>query len=277
MRRSAIRRLLGVSGVGGAALSTVLVLTNAVQSRAQSAAVPAPQTFEVASVSAADPRWGTPIGVGLSIRNPPGELEIRNASLKDCLTMAYGLKAYQLAGPPWIESGKYSITAKKPPGVTQAQLMKMLQNLLVERFVLTSHWESKLGQGLSLVAYKGGAKLRQATEPDESMSMSYGTKMIKARSITMPQFADVLSARLQLPVRDDTTIKGAFDIQLDWASDDEMAARAGESETGQSRSETIQSLLFLALKERLGLELKPQKVPVETLVIDSGQKVPKEN
>ena len=37
-----------------------------------------------------------------------------NISVKDMIARAYGMKAYQISGPGWIESERYDVAAKIP-------------------------------------------------------------------------------------------------------------------------------------------------------------------
>jgi uncharacterized protein (TIGR03435 family) len=62
---------------------------------------------------------------------------------------------------------------------------------------------------------------------------------------------------------DRTGIAGNFDIELDYASEG-------------AEDSTLPSV-FTALQEKFGLKLTPQKVPIETLVIDHAERVPTEN
>src|SRR5260221_14597849 len=71
--------------------------------------------FEVASVKPAAPQTGG--GPFVGIRGGPGTQDATrityvNESLRNLLTEAYGLKAYQVAGPEWIDTERYDIVAK---------------------------------------------------------------------------------------------------------------------------------------------------------------------
>lgn len=58
------------------------------------------------------------------------------------LKRAYDLKQDQVLGPKWLDTERYDIVAKLPPGSGSAeQLRLMLQNLLAERFQVRSHRE----------------------------------------------------------------------------------------------------------------------------------------
>jgi uncharacterized protein (TIGR03435 family) len=70
----------------------------------------------------------------------------------------------------------------------------------------------------------------------------------------MAHLAAALSAVMHAPVADLTGIDGEYDIKLQWTTDD------------------LQSAVFPALEEQLGLKLEARKVPTEVIVIDSAQK-----
>jgi hypothetical protein len=72
------------------------------------------------------------------------------------------LRAIQVQGAPsWIESERYSITAKAESATTR-QLMAsvMLQQILEDRFKLKAHMETREVPGYVLTVAKGGAKLQ---------------------------------------------------------------------------------------------------------------------
>jgi uncharacterized protein (TIGR03435 family) len=64
-------------------------------------------------------------------------------------------------------------------------------------------------------------------------------------------------------VVDKTGIEGNFDVKLDYAP--------------EGAADSSMPSILTAVQEQLGLKLVPQKVPVETLVIDRAEKVPTEN
>jgi uncharacterized protein (TIGR03435 family) len=108
---------------------------------AQSTAAPlANPKFEVATIKPAQ------LGETLSIRVRGGQFSTTDASLIDLATFAYGLHAHQITGGPgWLETEKYDVAAvpeaTSQPNFNQVRLM--VQQLLADRFGLTSHRDRK--------------------------------------------------------------------------------------------------------------------------------------
>jgi uncharacterized protein (TIGR03435 family) len=78
--------------------------------------------FEVASVKPAAPQTGG--GVFVGVRGGPGtqdstRITYVNESLRNLLTEAYGVRAYQVSGPDWIDTERYDIAAKIAEGATK--------------------------------------------------------------------------------------------------------------------------------------------------------------
>src|ERR1035438_637147 len=96
----------------------------------------------------------------------PGQLTYTNVSLKNVLTSAYDVKEYQINGPNWLDRERFDIVAKIPQGATKEQFQQMLQNLLVERFKLALHHETKELPMYALVVGKGGPKLKESVDDD---------------------------------------------------------------------------------------------------------------
>jgi uncharacterized protein (TIGR03435 family) len=94
--------------------------------------------------------------------NSPGQFTCAGANLRPLLLRAYDLMSYQLEGPPMIDSDRFDIDAKIPPGTTKEQFNQMLQNLLVERFGLAVHRETREMPLYELVLAKGGLKMKEA-------------------------------------------------------------------------------------------------------------------
>ncbi|HEY1305966.1 MAG TPA: TIGR03435 family protein [Vicinamibacterales bacterium] len=96
-------------------------------------------TFEVASVKSSK---SAPMN--MMTRILPGRLEATNMPLRMLITQAYRVLAYQLqGGPSWLDSDRFDIAAKAPDGSTPDQTILMLRALLVERFRLKVHTETK--------------------------------------------------------------------------------------------------------------------------------------
>ena len=104
--------------------------------------------------------------------------EYRYLDLRSLMTLAYGVKPYQISGPDWMTTTHFDIVAKMPEGTKKDDVPKMLQALLEERFKLTTHRATAEHPVLALVVSKGGPKLKASTETpvaiDESAPLKPG-------------------------------------------------------------------------------------------------------
>jgi uncharacterized protein (TIGR03435 family) len=129
-------------------------------------------TFEVASVKldAPDaPRIGTQGGPGT---RDPERFSGRGMPLRLYLCIAFAPANANchphISGPNWIDSEKYDVEVKIPPGTTKEQYQKMFQNLLTERFKLMLHHETRVLPAYELVVAKDGPKFKESA-PAESV------------------------------------------------------------------------------------------------------------
>jgi len=212
------------------------------------------QTFEVASVKPAAPQTDGRIMVrmGGGPGTPdPGQLNYSNVSLKQVISNAYNVKAYQVSGPDWLDSQRYDIIAKVPEGVTKEQFNLMLQHLLAERFALELRHETKDFPLYELVVGKGGPKLKAsvndpnaapadallpppgrittdkngfpqlppgaAGRPMTMMSVMNGRLRMTSTHQTLPRLVDLLSNQVDRPVVDKTGLSGEYDVTLEFA------------------------------------------------------------
>jgi uncharacterized protein (TIGR03435 family) len=167
-------------------LLTLAALLSA-SSQAQTAASP---TFDVASVKAsAAPTFGRGPGgpggpgggrdggpgggggrggnaIGGPGTNDPTRIRFNFATLKSLVIYAYGVKAYQVSGPAFLDSDRFDIEGRMAEGTTKEQAVVMLQNLLAERFKLQVHHASKDLPMYSMVVAKSGAKLKVSAPVD---------------------------------------------------------------------------------------------------------------
>lgn len=224
-------------------------------------ATPSP-AFDVASVKR------TPAGSGTSTRmnETAGTINYINVPLKSVIRRAYQLQDSQIAGPDWLNDERYDISARYPPNTPTRERGTMLQNLLVERFKLAGHHETKNSPAYRLVVEKGGPKMQKI----DAIPSGFGTKIdaeghhLRSKT-SLRALAVFLADQLRLPVPNETELEGTFDIALDWTPDDD----ATPERTGPS--------IFTAVREQLGLKLESTKAPTQILVIDHAEKVPVEN
>jgi uncharacterized protein (TIGR03435 family) len=141
--------------------------------------VPADRSeFEVASVkiTGSSRVRGMRGGPGSS---DPEQITYSGVPIKEVLKRAYGVRTYQLAGPDWLDTVLYDISAKIAAGTTAEQFQIMLQNLLKERFDLVLHHESREAAVYELVVGRNGPKLTRAAEAGQAQPAS--TSILQAR------------------------------------------------------------------------------------------------
>jgi uncharacterized protein (TIGR03435 family) len=142
-------------------------------------------TFDAVSVkiSQSDLRQATYSG-GPGTSNP-GRIHF-HIYMTALLQAAFGVQQDQFKGPAWLRDFSampfYDIDATMPADTTLEQLEKMLQNLMIERFHLVFHHETRDFPGYQLVVDKGGSKLKEvsayppaAAEPHPGTSNRVGS------------------------------------------------------------------------------------------------------
>jgi uncharacterized protein (TIGR03435 family) len=214
--------------------------------------------FEVATI-----KPGSPETHGTMTSAQPGKLTLKNITLREAVRMAYRLNEPELfGGPKWVDSEHYDIDGRAESRVPRDQIILMLQSLLVERFKLKVHRETRELPVYALTIAKGGPKMPRATEGDpKNGGTSVGPRNITAKGSVIGDFARTLADLLMRPVLDRTGLEGLYDIKLV-----DFAPLSG---TGDDAPEAS---LFTAIQEQLGLKLESQKGPVQVLVIDSAEK-----
>lgn len=236
--------------------------------------------FEVASIKGGRPDAGFSGGchgidstytVDRVASAPPlGRCVVNDARLSHMLGIAFNLRSLQFlkGGPDWVKTGdvRFNVEGKAedPTKATEAELLQMFQAMLIERFSLKFHRETRDVPGFALVVAKNGPKLKDAKGDREDFRFSPSFKprpgeltTATARKCSMATLAEVLTQIQPSPVNDQTGLTGTYDFTLTW---DEMNGPQ----------------LTTALQQELGLRLESQKVPVSFFIIDSAQK-PSEN
>lgn len=131
---------------------------------------PTGHSFEVATIKPAAPLDMAKLAADVQAGKVPkfgpqvngDRAEYTYMSLRDLIMIAYKVKRYQVTGPSWLASQRFDIVATLPEGATKDEVPDMLQNLLVERFKLTTHSEQQEHKVLALVVGKGGPKMKES-------------------------------------------------------------------------------------------------------------------
>jgi uncharacterized protein (TIGR03435 family) len=233
--------------------------------------------FAVASIKLSVPEDNTK-----GIYYGPRRLTVRNESLRDLLTFAYGVHPSQISGgPAWIATDKYDITAEPDAdGIpSDRQWRVMLQKFIADRFKLTSHPQNRTLAVYTITLGSAPLKMIPSTgEPDGPFGFLFpnlGT--LTGRNANVDDLAGLLQTSvLDRPVIDQTRLKGRYDFMLSWTADEFQFTNFGVKlppppENGETRPD-----LFTAMQQQLGLKLRTAKFSVGILVIDKVAK-PSEN
>ncbi|HEX8712735.1 MAG TPA: TIGR03435 family protein [Terracidiphilus sp.] len=201
----------------------------------------------------------------------------KNYTLKLLIAAAYELNPREISGgPEWVESDHFDILARTPGTVqpTHDEQMRMLRNLLANRFKLSFHRQQKVFSIYELDVDKGGSKLKAskaaADAPPAVISTVYpGHILMPARNVSMADFVSVLQrAVLDRPVVDKTGLQGRYDFDLQWAPDETQFG----GEIPVAPPDASSPPFFTAVREQLGLRLVATRGPADVLVIDHVEK-----
>jgi uncharacterized protein (TIGR03435 family) len=206
-----------------------------------------------------------------------GQFRTVNLSLRSLMQWAFETPETRiLGGPAWVDTANWDIHAKADPSL-DAQLKpltsdagrqlkeEMVQSLLMDRFKLILHNETRELPIYNLVVAKGGPKLG-ATQADGT-TVNRGRDHIEVQaSDSIAVLAQELSKVVGRDVIDNTGITGRYDLKLKWTPDDSSVPQSpggAPADSGPS--------IFTAVEEQLGLKLESAKGPVHVLVIDHAE------
>jgi uncharacterized protein (TIGR03435 family) len=213
---------------------------------------------------------------------PGGRVVAGHSNLRDLLMYACNIQRYQVAGgPAWADADYFNIEAKPPDSSPSAKLnpsspklpmsdeqRQMLLALLIERFQLKFHVESREGPVYVLERGTGDLKLDPPKDPNtfpwvgglEGGAITWGTG-VAGQNVSMPLLAERLSRYIERPVIDKTGITGSFDFKFRTNDLDPTVP--------VTRDDVISSI-FASIKG-IGLKLVPAKAPIVTIVIDHAE------
>lgn len=200
--------------------------------------------------------------------------------------------------PKWVSTDRFVVEAEASGHPTKDQIRLMMQSLLADRFKLVVHFETREMPVFALEVDKPGQlgprlrphsqgppcdkKLADASDLSSSTVPPGGfiavcgrvqmidganhTKLLGGRDISidhlagyLPDFEDV-----GRPMVDETNLKGTFDFSLNWSPEEDAASPTEDNRLANA----VGQPLVEAIKEQLGLKLKPAKVQIQIPVID---------
>jgi uncharacterized protein (TIGR03435 family) len=268
-------------------VTVAFVLGSMVYAFAPAQSLPA---FDVASIKRN--RSVSPVGRGLQIR--PEQLEAISVPVQALVIQAYGVDANRIIGlPDWTRSDFYDVRARTSQPSTRQEVLAMLQSLLATRFSLRVHPETREMDVYALIVARRDGTLGPQLQPvvvncdtnrlvDGSGPGLYprdgrppcGNVLSNARvvasgpSLVQNRYAALTMERLARTLRadgrailDKTGLSGTFDADLQYQSEGLSVPGSVNPPDGVPLRE--------ALRQQLGLDLRPERGSVEFLVVDS--------
>ena len=240
--------------------------------------------FEVATIKPIDPKPEVMHETAIHVY-PGGRLVITNLSLKSLIAAAFDINYWQVSGgSDWMEKERYDVEAEAPRTSQSAliapeyawytlrnkQMQLMLQALLIERFRLKFHRETRTStvfilekSGKTLKLHPTDATAHETSYPSGDIGRA-GGRGWSGHDTAMSQLAKFLSSYiLHCSVVDQTGLDGYFDFESDTIQTNSDIHENDPTDTSSS---------FLAVVKEIGLRLKSTKGPVETLVVDHIEK-----
>lgn len=252
-----------------------LLLGVVLPAKSQEAKMPVQQRaeFEVASVKPSGSSSGM---IGWQVY-PGGRVVIGNSTLQMLIEYAFDVPPFQISGgPAWMRDHQYRYEIKARPQSTSKsanpsrrsallnqEQREMLQALLIDRFHLQFHRETRQGPVYLLTLGRVALKLKEVEDKGEFewvgslAGAAINGDGLAGKNISMPVLAERLSPYVKKPVFDQTGLKGFFDFKFEYATD-------------EAHPDVISSILTSL--QGIGLKLRPSQGPIETIVIDHAEK-----
>jgi uncharacterized protein (TIGR03435 family) len=191
-----------------------------------------------------------------------GRVIIHNMSLLSLIGGAYHVPNDYIFGPDWLDSVHLDVSAKTDLSTSEDDSRTMLRTLLEEKLKLEVHTETRTQAIYALRVARNGPKFSASKDDSGRRPGCVSYRPIRCYSVTLPVLLNALyqiaGPQLDLPVRDQTDLKGRYDVELSLEPD-----AAGD-----------RGSVFYALQDQLGLKLEAVKQPIEAIVVDHVERTP---
>jgi uncharacterized protein (TIGR03435 family) len=235
------------------------------------------------------------MGGASEVISPTGAVEYKMVGIKRLAMLAWpSMQVFRYTWPAWLTEPNgnvnawYDISATMPADTTPEQLQVMLQGLLVDRFKLSAHWETRDTDIYALKIAPGGIEFQKSADPSNpgyrGSARQEGWHIIphlpnqrmSGSGMTLAQFAQdgSFSLLLDRPMVDMTGLDGVYDIDLTVARDPDapwpmQPLRGVTTADERAKNEGFRKeVFFSAIESQLGLIAEPQTVPMKMLAID---------
>ena len=294
------RRAAGLIAVAAAAMIGIAPITVArAMPQAQGAGAAQSPTFAEASIKRLPPA---------QLRRIDGRIIVTGLTVQNLLTMAFAVRDIENA-PLWVRMDRFDIVANAPPETTKTREAKDLQALLIERFKLVAHQETRDFPVYALVLARPDGSLGPQLTPsrmdcsrrdsiraravsgvepaaaDQALpncSTTSSDGRMAGGGVTLEELAGNLPTHLRFygtgrmfagQLIDRTGLTGRFDFRMEWEQDvagsSGAASRPPQGPPSMSALESSAPRFLAALQQQLGLKIETQMVPAPVLVIDS--------
>jgi uncharacterized protein (TIGR03435 family) len=209
---------------------------------------------------------------------PGGRVEMPGVTLNNCIMFAYGVQENMIVGgPKWAAQVRYDIVAKAPDGSSTEVMRPMFQAMLAERFGLAFHREEKQQPAYVLSVGKRAAKFHEGDGGRQQCGWSNtdaGLHRRECHNMSMAELARQLPGwggiGIDLPVFDQTGLKGVYDFTFDVGEPLRAPGGRGEGERPNVAPADSGPTIFAAF-DQIGLKLESRKMPVQMIVIDKAE------
>jgi uncharacterized protein (TIGR03435 family) len=197
----------------------------------------------------------------------------QDQTVSNLIEIAYELQRNQVVGgPPWVREQRFDLEAAPDPEgkYSYKEWSVMLQQMLADRFKLSSHREMREMPVYSLAETRGGSKLSVTDDPDAAPNIdvkkSGETTTVVAAHAGIADFVKTLKEVVMgRPVIDVTGIEGRYDFTLKFAPDRNEVSGGAPAATPPDATPG----LFTAMEEQLGLKLEPTRAAADVLVVEN--------
>jgi uncharacterized protein (TIGR03435 family) len=261
---------------------------------AQTAPYSPSMTFDVASIRQTNPdaAGGFVVGGGFG-PTTSSHLSLVNNDLWNLLLLAYPIDGHRVEGlrrlPLDLQRAMFNLEAKADEAADArlAMLPKeqrileqehMMQVLLVERFNVKVHWETRDSVVYDLVVAKQGKIQSTGAPPTASEVAGFGNRGVPpiyqqgdsrygfeyiAHGATMSEIVAMFQSQFSTPIVDKTGLTGKYHFHL----------KAYQSESGERALDETNPWppLETAIYDQLGLKFDRSHGPVQFLVVDHAE------